>query len=442
MLTTLTDLDELVLRVRDVNSRAYIAEALAAHRSNLQRAATVLTWTATVYDLFAKIKELKMRDPNDLNAATFTTKLESAIQNNNTVHLQSIESGILDTAMNDFEFFGQREMTNLLRLRDDRHLCAHPAFRDEASLYAPDPELVRSHLAFVLQHVLIVPPQHGKGSLNRLEADLLRPSFPVDQELVNAFLNDRYLSRARPALLRQMIRAVMSALLKNATLPLAQYPDRLIRCLVAIAYFDPDKYEQFMRERLQHVADDIDDAQLFNVVRLHHFDAKTWSWLEPAVKTMIQTAVTNFTFQIEGWDVLAFAADIPELRDSVIGRFKTLESWDQVEILKRFPSRHYIEFAIKHYEESGSYAQAENLVQSVVLPIARHLSVQQLYSLLNAVLSNGQIWDAHETEASLVKIYKQTNSPDKQVVWLSHREQFGRLSKSYRALISAIDAGS
>src|SRR4051812_7885178 len=55
---TLTDLDELILTVRDRNSRAYISEAVATYRARAYRAAIMSTWAAVAYDIIAKIREL------------------------------------------------------------------------------------------------------------------------------------------------------------------------------------------------------------------------------------------------------------------------------------------------------------------------------------------------------------------------------------------------
>ena len=47
-LNLLAELDELVLRTRDRNSREYIYEAVQAYRAGLSRSAIVNTWTALV----------------------------------------------------------------------------------------------------------------------------------------------------------------------------------------------------------------------------------------------------------------------------------------------------------------------------------------------------------------------------------------------------------
>jgi hypothetical protein len=45
----LTDLDELILNVRDKTSRSYISEAVNAYRGSAYRAAIVATWIAVSY---------------------------------------------------------------------------------------------------------------------------------------------------------------------------------------------------------------------------------------------------------------------------------------------------------------------------------------------------------------------------------------------------------
>ena len=58
---TLTDLDELVLTVRDRNSRSYIGEAITAYRARAYRSAVMSAWVAVDYDVIAKLRELAVQ---------------------------------------------------------------------------------------------------------------------------------------------------------------------------------------------------------------------------------------------------------------------------------------------------------------------------------------------------------------------------------------------
>ena len=71
-MTRLHNLDELLLSVRDRQSRAYLEEAITAHRAGANRAAIVTLWTTIVYDIIQKIRELA--NAGDTNAAAFVQK--------------------------------------------------------------------------------------------------------------------------------------------------------------------------------------------------------------------------------------------------------------------------------------------------------------------------------------------------------------------------------
>jgi hypothetical protein len=54
----LTDLDVLILRVREPRSREYISEAVLTYRVGAYKTAVVATWTAVTFDILMKIGEI------------------------------------------------------------------------------------------------------------------------------------------------------------------------------------------------------------------------------------------------------------------------------------------------------------------------------------------------------------------------------------------------
>ena len=190
---TLTDLDELVLTVRDKTSRDYIHEAIIAYRNRAYRAAVVSSWIALTYDIISKIRELAGQ--GDIAAGVVVDDLDNAISNRNFERFQRVENMLLQKAKEDFELIDPREYEDLNRLKNDRNECAHPAFTVETTLFAPNPELVRTHIVHTIQHLLMHAPVQGKAALARIKEDILRPSFPIDQERVSEFLEAKYLNQ-------------------------------------------------------------------------------------------------------------------------------------------------------------------------------------------------------------------------------------------------------
>ena len=137
----LTDLDELALTVRDRIARSYILEAIDAYRVGAYRSSIVSTWIAVTFDVISKIRELA--NQGDKTAKDFIEDLDQAITTKQIRELQKIEEGLLKTATTRFEFLSDQEQIDLVRLKDDRNLCAHPAFVAEEMLFEPEPERVR-----------------------------------------------------------------------------------------------------------------------------------------------------------------------------------------------------------------------------------------------------------------------------------------------------------
>lgn len=160
----LTDLDALALRVREPRSRDYVVEAIRCYRAGAYKAAIVATYVAVTYDIVMKIRELAAS--GETNAVASAQKLDRAITANSRTHLLQFEADLIKEAHGTFQFLGPQEFAQLDRLRDDRHLCAHPAFATESELFQPTPELVRTHIVHAVTLLLSQPPVQGKAALD------------------------------------------------------------------------------------------------------------------------------------------------------------------------------------------------------------------------------------------------------------------------------------
>ncbi|HEW97413.1 MAG TPA: hypothetical protein ENF37_02040 [Beggiatoa sp.] len=210
----LTDLDELVLLVKDKVSLSYILEAVDTYRTGAYRAAIVSTWIAVSYDIITKIREFASQGDN--NAKAFIEQMNRFITEKDVIQLQIIEQKLLKTAYTEFELLSSIEYQDLVRLQHDRHLCAHPAFAaEEEDLFQPTPELVRVHLVHAIKHLLQHSPLQGKKALSCIMEDIKRPSFPSELEAVYTFLHTKYLKRAKETLVRSLIIVLLKTLLRN-----------------------------------------------------------------------------------------------------------------------------------------------------------------------------------------------------------------------------------
>jgi hypothetical protein len=292
----LTDLDELALTVRETKAKSYITEAIDAYRGGAYRAAIVSTWIAVTFDIISKIRELASQ--GDSAAKKVVQDLDKAISAKDIRRLQTLENDFLNKAHVDFEFLSSQEFIDLSRLKDDRDLCAHPAFVVEDILFQPEPERVRLHIVHAIKYLLQHQPVQGKSALTRLIADIKSISFPNEIETASVFLNSKYLDRAKTVLIQNLITVLLKALLHgdDPDLP-PSFSNQIALTLQSIALRHPDIYEIRMCERLPVLAESLPDSLLPNLFQLLGVDPRCWTWIGEPVRIRIKTFVRTGVLQ-------------------------------------------------------------------------------------------------------------------------------------------------
>ena len=403
----LTDLDELALTVRDRIARSYILEAIDAYRVGAYRSSIVSTWIAVTFDIISKIRELA--NQGDKTAKDFIEDLDQAITTKQIRELQKIEEGLLKTATTRFEFLSDQEQIDLVRLKDDRNLCAHPAFVAEEMLFEPEPERVRMHIVHVVKHLLQHQPIQGKSAIERIKRDIKTASFPLTLDEAYVFLNSRYLDRAKKVLIENLIFLLLKAILCGNLLDLPlTYSRQMILTLQAISRRHPDVYEERMRTKLLTIVVSLEEGALPNVFPLIGADPRCWSWLDESTKAHIKamTPLILNTPNIRNFVLEAIVVD--DLKSIIVEWFKKIPLELQISIIKSTPQPEFTDQAITLYSGADSYRDAEKLGELLILPMVRCFSVSDIQKVLKVVQENDQIWNASGTPVILQELYEKT----------------------------------
>lgn len=160
-LKNLHSLDELLTSVRDPESKKLAQEAVAAYQAGAWRSSILSIWVAVCADVISKLREISTG--GDAAALTEINQLDEWINAKDLRNLQQFENSLIDLARDKFGMLLPHEAVDMDRLRDDRHLCAHPAFVSDDLLFSPKPELVRSHIVHSILHLLSRPPCKGNS---------------------------------------------------------------------------------------------------------------------------------------------------------------------------------------------------------------------------------------------------------------------------------------
>lgn len=402
----ISDIDVLALSVRDSESRRLIDEAITAYRGGALRSAIMSTWIAVAYDIIVKARELA--GLGETVPQTFVIELEKAIELKDKRKLQTFEAELLRKANFDIELLAPHEYIAFERLQNDRHLCAHPAFVLEDELYQPSPEQVRAHIVHALQYLLVHAPLQGKSAIARFDADLLSSSFPTTAEEICTFLRTRYLDRAKDVLVINLLKAVISAPFGSEH---AKYANKIH--ILALTFREISKAKthlydtevpRLVASRFERVSDNL----LLNICPFLENDPRIWTWLMESDRTRIRRLIETADEETLKTCGVFSTLDIGTLSDVVLNRFDSFDEDIQVAIIAEHPSKKFVSRAIKIYSEASSFRHAEHLGQSLILPLAKCFSSEDVIKVLAAASENGQIWHAGGTPGILEQLFDQT----------------------------------
>lgn len=321
----ISDIEVLALQCRSDNSRLYVEEAIRCYRAGAYRAAIVSTWVAVVFDLMDKIRELSVN--GDAVATAEHTRFESYLDQIDAGNEQGIrnalefERTILKTCRDSFQLFDQHQYTDLDRLREDRHRCAHPSFQRLGQPYQPSPEQARLHLRNAVSHVMALPPVQGKAALATLRTLVTSQFFPLDVAKAAIQLRASPLGRPTASLLRGFVDSLVFEFVTKESELFGKVPAAV--ALSATFSMFPAEVEPRVRQQLSKAIVAVPDAELaYAVALLTHV---TWAWEGLAANA--QDKVSNFIKQCTADQVvqgLHSLNRIPALQETINARISTL----------------------------------------------------------------------------------------------------------------------
>ena len=402
-----SDIDTLSLAVRDRESQRLIEEAIAAYRGGAFRSALISTWIAVAYDLIAKVRELASQGEKATRA--FVEQVDKAITRNDVRELQRIENKLVEKASREFQLLAPHEYIALDRIQKDRNLCAHPAFVVGGELYQPTPELVRGHIVHAMQYLLVHAPLQGRNAIARFEADMLSPSFPVSADDIGAFIRARYLNRAKDVLVVNLVKGILSAPFGEEHRRYAGRTRTLAVTLREVGNAKTAIYDAvvpgFVAQKFERVGDDV----LLNICPFLGTDLRIWDWLAPVdqlrVRRLLETKEVEALKTHSAFDAFV----IEPLGVILLDRYKGFDEATKVSIINEHPKKELVQSGIEIYAAAGSFRDAEQMGQSVILPLVSFFSADDIRSTLDAVSGNGQIWNAAGTSEILEQVFKEAS---------------------------------
>lgn len=408
--TGFVDLDILLTRIRHPQSKVYFLDAVKAYKTGALRGALTSAWVALVYDLITKYRELSAM--GDAAATAFLQSWDNATASGDIAKLLQLEGGILEDATANTQVVNRIARKHLERLREDRHLCAHPAFSAEADLFEPSPELVRLHLVNAVDLVLSQEPLQGKAMFDLYDVDVQSTGFPTAYERILDYVEQRYLARVRAQNVRNFGTVLAKSLLKGVPAQWEPLHRKIIPSLVAVR----DRAAAAWPDVAQAITRLIDSLEPANRPRAIAFIAAFpdfWPQLQEPTRTALQATIDNTDpAALTDYRILA-GVTVPQFRDALLPFIADLNREHLVAAIASQPLADLWSRAVEEYQGSGSFRGSEANFSDLITPFAGRLGSQQLDQLLDAVIDNGQNWDAAETDTLLLGVLRNATVADR-----------------------------
>lgn len=397
------DLDILVTQVRNTPSKRYFLDAVKSYKAGALRGSLTSLWVALVYDLIAKYREISVE--GDPAALEFVGQWDAATAAGNIGKLLSLEGDILNHATDTTQVIDSTAKRHLYRLREDRHLCAHPAFSAEAELFEPSPELVRLHLANVVDCVLSREPRQGKAIYEIFSVDIQSVGFPTAPERIYSYVEQRYLRRIKTQNVQNFGTILVKSLLKGTPSEWEGHRAKICSTLITLRDRAPEAWPglSVVIVRL------IDNAEPANRPRSIAFLGALpafWDQLQQHTQTVLQETAVRFDPQdAPDFRILA-GVTVPTFRDALLNVISRLDDDQLEQSIATAPLPDLWPRAVHSYGESGNYRGSEGRFRRMLVPYSGHLTSGQLDLLLDTLMENGQCWNATATPNLLLGLLR------------------------------------
>ncbi len=383
---------------------------MKAYKAGALRGALTSAWVALVYDLIAKYRELSAM--GDTAATAFLLSWDNATAAGDIAKLLQLEGGILEDATANTQVVNRIARTHLDRLREDRHLCAHPAFSAEADLFEPSPELVRLHLVNAVDLVLSQEPLQGKAIFDLYDVDVKSPGFPTAYARILDYVEQRYITRVRSQNLRNFGTVLAKSLLKGVPAQWESLHRKIIPSLVAIRERAVSAWPD-VSLAIVRLIDNLEPANRPRAIAFVAAFPDFWPRLQEPTRTALLATIENADpAALADYRILA-GVIVPQFRAALLVIIADLSRNQLAAAIGSQPLADLWPRALEEYQGSGSWRGSEANFGDLIAPFAGRLSSDQLDHLLDAVIDNGQNWDAADTDTLLLGTLRNATLTDR-----------------------------
>ena len=386
----LRDLDELLLQCRSPTTRSYALEAVSAYQAGAYRASIVTVWTAVLFDIIEKIRELAIFGNEEAKKMIqdFDRWHAEIAKGNAAVLTQALgfERSLLITARDKFELIDGQQFRDLERLQEDRNRCAHPTFATEGLPYEPSAEQARVHLCNATTHVFQQPPVQGRAARSLLKTLITSEFFPQSVSAARTALSESLFARPSKALVVGLVDDILFGFFEHKN-PF-NGSSRALSALMGILGLQRGIAEARVDQQANKIVGTLDDRQLSLAVHISGNVPAFARALNESNRTKLRTFLLLADFDIVA-PALQGAFGCEHLSEAAAQRVQSLTYAEVEAVIARGLGTAAVDRAVELYCQSRDWGAANARHDKLIAPVFNHLTSAHVERIIRASKAEG-----------------------------------------------------
>ncbi len=409
----LSNLDELVQRVRSPHAKNYLNEAVVSYRAGAYRASLIATWIAVCVDIIEKVKELSAS--GDAAAKAIEDRLKK-ISPSDPASMLAFEKDVLGIASDQLELISVIEKMHLERLKEDRNICAHPTFSIDGAQFTPLAETALSYIVQSSNYLLIQRPVKGKSVIDRIYELINESSFPEDEEKAYIVLSsDNNLGRVKESSVRNLTIILLKRLFRD---DIGLAPDKLGRIassLGVISRLYSHVYDEVLNSKLSPMLAEASDKLLKRLYPFLKLRTEAWEKVEEGVRVRMEGLLPTMEIdEVINYDIAGLAEINSDINMGFMAIFDKYSSSQKSRLIAASVSPLFKEYAVSLFSDASSFDSAEYRGANLILPLVDFFTLDDVRNVLEGACNNSgnyghnQILYAGAIEAFFIQFYDGT----------------------------------
>jgi hypothetical protein len=400
-------LENISQKIYSNKTKEYIQEVLSSYYNNNNRAAIVTLYSVVIIDILDKL-EILDEIYLDTTAKAILDDLKE-FQKNNPIN-PDWERDLIEQVKTRTSIIDNVDYAHIQALRNDRHLCAHPAIDKDAKLYTPNNETVASHIRNMLESLFLKPAILSKKILITILEDIAsKKELLIDEESLEKYIKAKYLPNLTPTVEVSLFREIWKFAFRLND-PKSN-ENRLLIFRVLSLFFKRNSASCFGKiksesEYFSNILDSEDTLKLLilflaaNEFLYKEFRADVHMLVE-------QQTIKNPSAKVVAWFINdSFEKHIEEIKILIKNGFNTtLPPYDaditayqrliNIGLTKGY-KKEIADFIIWRYSISKSYDDGDKIFSYLISPNLNIFTTIQFENLLNFANQNGQTFGRNQ----------------------------------------------